>query len=1401
MVSISTALLTAVSLHFLTCCFAQLGKNFLMYDKNMNKCLRGYQPLKLFHCDSNQLSQQFRWTSEDRIFNVHLKKCLGAGSRADGSGLQWFTCDDKSDLQKWECKNNTKLNLKGTDLFVSQEENTVLRLTQDNSTASHWLIHGTEEGLCSRPYQELYTLGGNSFGRPCNFPFQHEGKWYSDCAPRKSTNRTFCLTGGDRWGFCPTTSTEGWKKNPLTGVYYQVNVNSALTWHQARMSCQQQDSDLLSITEPQEQTFISGITSEFTTVFWIGLNRLNNEAGWQWTNGRPFRYLRWGSGQPNREHGWSCGSLSTLENFSWYNKLCSKKHGYICQKRSSAPTIPPSLPVACNAPWIPYEGHCYFLNRTKYTWKDASDQCIAGGGNLASIHNIEEQSFVFSQLGYRETDKLWIGLNDKKTQLLFEWSDHSRVMFTAWDVQEPSHHRSEEEDCVLMGGKDGNWADDICSRKYGFVCKKAGNSKFASDSDDQSPGCKVGWVRHGYYCYFVGSETRTFEEAEEICKKSDAHLVDVQHRVDNAFLISLVGPRPEKHFWIGLNNQRDRFVFEWTNTQKVPYTHWNTHMPGQRQGCVGMTTGSLGGLWDVLSCSNKEKYICRHQAEGVVTTPAPPTSPAPSCAEGWRPLGIRPFCYKFYDMDYDERKTWFEALDYCRSIGGDLISITSHLDNIKTDSGWNGWIGYSAQDPNAGYTWSDGTSSAYTNWNEGEPDNKHNDESCVTIDISNTLWQNRACEYRSDFICEIRKEYNVSRDGWIEYNGHQYLISFYDTDYMDTAQKHCRTIGGYLVIINDRAENRFIRGQISSSWNHFYIGMGIDFESNIRWMDGTPVTYQNWAEEEPPSEIIDQTCVIMDYSYGLWSTTNCGKRWPYICERDGEPPVNSTRPPPPVPVGGCAPEWTQYNEHCYKIESSPKRFKEAQVYCRKGGGNLASIVSTEEQAFFTVLMSDVRGDVWIGMKSTDSEVFWTDGRGVAVTNFNRLKRPYPVLYPSWNGIDEEVVCYKMLQSPALVTGQWRPSNCNETLGFICKRPVDTRIPPQKTGLTLSYKSFGNYSLKVLENNLTWWDAKKACEKDNGHLVSIRDAVAQGFVELQAHQLKQPVWIGLNTNETNGYFQWIDGWNLNYVNWQRNEPKTHYTCVYVDGEGGWKTAQCNQSLPSVCKKSAEVPPTPDTRYPGVCPETESDITWLPFKGHCYMVTYDEENFARAFMTCSRRGASLLSIEDPEEAEFIKEIAIMLQDTYQAIWLGLCKTLRGQWGWLDKTVLDFTNWADDEPSDYDQHAVLSTEDFKWRSGGSYMYKPYICKTPKVPSPVAATASPSTSQGARRNVAMAVIVIVVAVVALVGGAAFVYQKRYTPSLPSAPTFENPMYFKVAREVVPDNKCLLNDTEAEEN
>lgn len=49
-----------------------------------------------------------------------------------------------------------------------------------------------------------------------------------------------------------------WNKDPLTGILYQINSKSALTWHQARESCKQQNAELLSVTEIHEQTYLTG---------------------------------------------------------------------------------------------------------------------------------------------------------------------------------------------------------------------------------------------------------------------------------------------------------------------------------------------------------------------------------------------------------------------------------------------------------------------------------------------------------------------------------------------------------------------------------------------------------------------------------------------------------------------------------------------------------------------------------------------------------------------------------------------------------------------------------------------------------------------------------------------------------------------------------------------------------------------------------------------------------------------------------------------------------------------------------------------------------------------------------------------------------------------------------------
>lgn len=59
-------------------------------------------------------------------------------------------------------------------------------------------------------------------------------------------------------------------------------------------------------------------------------------------------------------------------------------------------------PVKCPREWVAYRGHCYRIYRTPKVWKQAQSSCRKEDGDLTSIHNIEEYSFIVSQLGYSE---------------------------------------------------------------------------------------------------------------------------------------------------------------------------------------------------------------------------------------------------------------------------------------------------------------------------------------------------------------------------------------------------------------------------------------------------------------------------------------------------------------------------------------------------------------------------------------------------------------------------------------------------------------------------------------------------------------------------------------------------------------------------------------------------------------------------------------------------------------------------------------------------------------------------------------------------------------------------------------------------------------------------------------
>lgn len=72
----------------------------------------------------------------------------------------------------------------------------------------------------------------------------------------------------------------------------------------------------------------------------------------------------------------------------------------MCSQRLRFLSSDKDQPSFCPSHWVPYGGNCYYLQRKKEMWKDALAACHKDGGDLASIHNIEEQSFILSQSGY-----------------------------------------------------------------------------------------------------------------------------------------------------------------------------------------------------------------------------------------------------------------------------------------------------------------------------------------------------------------------------------------------------------------------------------------------------------------------------------------------------------------------------------------------------------------------------------------------------------------------------------------------------------------------------------------------------------------------------------------------------------------------------------------------------------------------------------------------------------------------------------------------------------------------------------------------------------------------------------------------------------------------------------------
>ncbi|XP_073350698.1 C-type mannose receptor 2 [Pagrus major] len=1390
---------------------------FAFFHEGAQGCLGVRDHSLVLSTSCEEPNQRWKWVTRARLFNLGSSLCLGlttgnVSSRGDRSPLGVYTCDREPPRVRWTWNCAQVLDNLNTYLPSPSFWNSS---SSSSSTPSgfKWTLRSDSQDVCSKTYREIYTIQGNSHGRPCYLPFLYDGQWFHSCTSiGREDGHLWCSTTYDygkdeRWGFCPVKSSgceTFWDTDPLTDSCYQFNFQATLSWSEARISCQQQGADLLSITKLHEQTYINGLLTGYSAALWIGLNDLDIHGGWQWADSSPLKYLNWETDQPNHAEEENCAVIRTESSGRWQNRDCSVALPYVCKKRPNA-TLDPfttdswadDAKYECDVGWQAFQAGCYKLTSEKLDWDTSQKTCQKMEANLVSIHTLPELEFILRNLK-KDIDQLWIGLHDTDMQMDFQWTDHTPVIFTYWHPFEPNNFRNTQEDCVSIWGAEGRWDDSPCNLTLPSICKKLGTK---TDGKPQHQDCKQGWKWHSPACYWVGEDLLTFDEARKSCEDNGAALVTITNRFEQAFANSLVYGRSGDSFWIGLHDQGSPGSFHWLSGDEVSFTNWNRDQPvNVRGGCVSMATGFATGLWEVRECaSSKAKFICRQNQDTSLSPEPPVPQPTPSlsgsCPSGWKSNSNLRYCYKvFHSSQLEQKLSWLQAHLHCRRHGANLLSIGSPEEeqfvlqvlheafgeSEEHEQHWF-WIGLNRRNPmdNGSWKWSDGLAFTYQNFGRYY----YNIRQCAAADLGSMTWLAMHCDSELDWICKIprgsiEKEPEVSEGTsspeWIGFQEAEYKFFDHRTTW-DQARRICSWFDSSLASIHSFEEEAFLSDTLAKmskvEGDNWWLGLHTyEYDGRFRWSDHSVLNYVSWALGRPYPLSRDRRCVYMSATKSNWADQKCHSDLPYICKRVN---VTGTIPPTPStphPPAGCPDGWSSYQHKCFRVfDQSPRvTWSAAKLKCETQRGVLAMVTNHLEQAFVTTLLNNASVDLWVGLTSDSKGHFqWPKAGLLSYTNWGPGE-PLDNSGPHHNRTPGS--CVVMIHgNPPKNSGMWASRACEmESNGFICQRPQDSDISPAPALIPVSLSKpveLGGVTYRVVEKRLDWTGALHICESLNGTLATVKDPYQQGYLTLLINSLRRPAWIALYGYGGRSY-TWLGEEEATYSNWKDGEPNQIGGCGHMSTTGHWITTPCDAKLEAAICQISDEPVSHQWVYPGKCPHSLGAWAWVPFRNHCYAFNLQSLRLQQdARMSCKKVGAELLSILDETENGFISEHIQGYAEQAHGAWLGISVKGRGL-VWSEDTEMSYTNWEAHDVA----FSVLSPNSCFWIQSNSGLWKPgscrnrthgVICKQPR-----SAEDSHVQSDGDHLPTLIVVMVTGLVLVALIVGVIYLYRRRVVGS-----------------------------------
>ncbi|XP_018427204.1 PREDICTED: secretory phospholipase A2 receptor [Nanorana parkeri] len=1279
------------------------GENHLCISVNENSIF-------LTSCEPFNDDMLWKWGTGHRLYNLGSRKCLGLDLQYPKEPLALIECDSNQRTLSWQClgglligNDNYKLAAVGEKVVASEE-------------LSHkWRPYRSfDDNLCDYNFKEIFTLKGNSRGKSCVFPFKYQNSSFHECTTSgRSDGMPWCATTisydkNKKWGYCPM-SDDGcgllWEENNVTNTCYQFNLESSLSWNEARESCQAQGGDLLSITNLAEHEYISNRLADTGVVLWTGLNQLDTTSGWQWSDGSPFAFVNWRSNfkfyLTGQKH---CGVHDTAANNTWYSLVGAAKLPYACKKY-----LTPGqhdnfenwkyYSTVCEDQWLPYNRYCYRLQKEKLNWFQASAACATNGGELMQVNSLAHTEFLMHLLQREKVTEAWIGMTSKrKDPVIFQWSDGSAVTFTSWQRQEPNISQEDNDLCVSTQTSDGNWKVKPCTIERFSICMKPALN-FSTDDADKT--CEEPFERHRGYCYGINVLKLAYEDAsgDPYCP-----LAIINDRFEQAFVNSFIFSRiisGDYNFWIALQDVNGTGEYAWTaksaRQQHLSFTNWNVGQPSRNGGCVIVTRPHLGH-WEVKDCNSFHAMsLCKTpltaDMEEEWTTPT--IDKDQECPPLWDSEAHLEHCYKVFHHEKMLRKrTWREAENLCQDFGAHLVSF-AHLSEEKfvtellssmfnQDDRRQFWIGFSNSNPSSegSWEWSDGTPVVSAYWPNIYVSG--DSVSCAAFRANKTVLS-VDCEEKLEWVCKIPKGVTLKFPDWhikeipfVFYQGKSYFFHEVNADFA-IFEFVCGWMRGYIASIHSEAEQEFIHRTIkkmSKKNEKWWIGLAYENPRDgfRRWKVGSPVIYSNW-EKEPESNnlsITGQQCAYIMADTGLWGFTDCFAMNPGICktslmlkiEKDIIPKEDDKQK-----HGTCPVDWL-YNG--YKMSKKNEKW-------------------------------------WIGLAYENPR----DG-------FRRWKVGSPVIYSNWEKEPESNNLSITGQQCAYImadTGLWGFTDCFAMNPGICKTSLMLKIEKdiipkeddkQKHGTCPVDWLYNGYKCYFVHKNedgqkVNWQSAANNCKEHGGYLSTISNHLEQAFIVMQLFKQKNSFWIGLSRDD---YDVWENGTSDTYTNWfpiktnHSSEDIQDHQCAAISANhnvfpvGKWHLENCgHEGYGFICERMQDVSGH-TANGSDVFPIPEV----LPYGDKLYRVISGNMTWYDASFVCKGYGADLVTITDEYHQAFA---TVIVHRKGYSNWIGLYKEMGGKdFEWIDGSMSWFTSWADESPSQDGNCAYIDTAGH-WRA----------------------------------------------------------------------------------------------------